>query len=175
MIDSLLRNLISESNPSAVIRTVRVPQPAAGADWSFTIPGGSVMHVRAIRAALVTSAVVANRRPVLTITDGNDTVAEVSVASSFTATQTASQSWLINVGAQLAGLGGNGNYAPLPDLWLPAGSVVSVVTAGIDAGDQWSAIRLWVWDFLTQPFDKAYQTEQGYLARALGNNGEGGQ
>src|SRR6516162_1693189 len=44
-------------------RPVAITTPAAGANWTVTVPGGRMWRPIAINATLVTSAAVANRIP----------------------------------------------------------------------------------------------------------------
>jgi hypothetical protein len=122
-----------------------VTNPGNGLDWALNVIGGERWKVRSFNATLTTSATVANRQPQVKINDlGNNlffgnpsgnipasTVAQVtgSAAPQFAATVTTDI------------------MVPIPpDLYLTgtpgALMTIGVVTAGLQAGDAWSNIRL---------------------------------
>ena len=47
------------------IKTIVIDQPAAGANFSYTIPAGERLHVRGIAFNIQADASVANRQPVI--------------------------------------------------------------------------------------------------------------
>jgi hypothetical protein len=120
-----------------------VGNPAAGADWSFTLTANQKMRIQSFNAQLVTSATVANRI-VRTLVNpaGNinpvwqappsqvipaSTTAQVSAASGqFTAT---TDTTTVNVAL------------PSPLLMGPT-DVVQVKTLNLQVGDQWSNIAI---------------------------------
>ena len=86
----------------------------------------------------MTSAVVANRTPVLTIDDGANVIFETGTNVAQTATQTAK--YRAAVGVPLTTFGALAYLLPLPgDLELAAGSRIRTVTGAIDVGDDYSA------------------------------------
>jgi hypothetical protein len=133
------------------VRGIQVLPPAAGAEFSVTAPGQGTWRVVALSAVLTASAAVANRLPALTWNTSDGMVA----SSPATAAVTAALSTRFSA---LAGAIGAG-VAAGPQLWatptdgfvlLPGHSLASV-TAGLDAADQWSAIRLLVVEYPTGP------------------------
>jgi len=124
-------------------RVVAVADPAAGADWSATVPGGHVWVLEAIGARLTTDSTVVSRVPILTIGDGTGDVLEVAPAGTAEASETRRFAWLPDQ-AGLTGLGGV--ISPLPRLVLGPGWRVRVATLGLRGGDAWSQIRLAVLD-----------------------------
>ena len=119
---------------------ISVPNPAAGADWSYSIPPSTIVHLFTITAQLVTSAVVANRTPVLSVSIGGVSIYTDPSEVTVTASSTRIYSYANGVNSLSAGNAARGG---IPDLWLETGAVISVATGGIDAGDQWSAITLY--------------------------------
>lgn len=121
-------------------------QPAAGADWTYTIPdAGAVYELVAIRARFVTSAVVANRAVAVIVKDaagtevfreGLDTAVTASLTTIWTFTSEAGTSagGVATVKAVALGIP-EGPYLPR---WT-----ISTVTTAIDVGDQWSQIGVW--------------------------------
>lgn len=118
--------------------------PAAGQDWSFTVPGGEQWRVLGASAVLVTSAVVANRTPVVKVNAGGLPlfVSANNNAQTATATVTyvAEPVYTPNTTASFVG------YRPLdrPDFLLEPGMTFGVATNNIDVGDQWSDVALYV-------------------------------
>jgi hypothetical protein len=128
--------------------SISVAQPAAGADWSQTVPTGARWKVVAATAQLATAAAVATRLARLVIDDGTTPIFEAPAAAS----QAASLSVLYTYG-QGAGGPVTADAAviegPIPnDAYLPAGFRIRSSTGAIQAADQWSAIRLLVQEWL---------------------------
>jgi len=119
-----------------------VAQPAAGQNWTFTVPANTVYKLDTFSFTLVTSATVATRFITLEFTDASGNIIFAATngtgqAASLTARTTASR--FINYLA-VAGSNASGSQFPLPDVWLPAGYIVKVVTTNLDAADQFSAV-----------------------------------
>lgn len=111
--------------------------PAAGAELSVTVPAGERWELVSVQASLVTSAVAANRRVVLTVDNGTTVYARIPVG----ATQAASLTYVYGF---IAGLGyANGSVLDLnvttgvPPMILEAGYRIRTATVNIDAGDNW--------------------------------------
>ena len=125
------------------VTTVRVPAPAAGADWSFKPSDIDRVKVLTVTAKLVTSVTVANRHPALTITD-RDQNQYLAQDAQFTqaASLSAQYSWAPGLGNPVltSALGGTRVGFPFPYPWLEPGDTIATATAGLDAADQWSAI-----------------------------------
>lgn len=135
--------------PYAAIKTVAVANPAAGADWSVQVPAGVTWEVQAVYGQLATSAVVANRFPVLVITDAasNPLVNANPGGGGQTATQTHKYTWAIDA-ASNQNTSANPS-TPIPDVVLPAGATIASSTLNLDAADQWSAVSLYVVEYTT--------------------------
>ena len=126
-----------------------VGAPAAGVDWSYTVPFGAHQVIRSVTALFTASAAAANRFPVLVIDDGaGDIVAELPVTSVIIANQGMQLTWApglnpLNVNnVQTMGLNG--------EMRIRAGWRIRTLTAGIQAADQWSAIVVVVESFGSQ-------------------------
>jgi hypothetical protein len=129
---------VSASGGAVEGSTVVAPaNPAAGADWSFTITAGGTLQ--SVTARLVTSATAANRTPQLVVTDGaGHTVALSPAAPAQPASATATYQWSATSPSQAAT--GATVTLPVPALTAAVGWTVATTTAGIQAGDQWSNI-----------------------------------
>lgn len=123
---------------------VYLADPAAGAEWSYTVDGRYFERVLAVRWVFTTSAVVANRVTRVRV-DSADLVAVASVPGSGTVVASSVLRTHLVVGAPaFASAAAGFAYGFLPDLLLPAGWQLHSVTAGLDAGDQYSNVRLLV-------------------------------
>lgn len=124
-------------------KVVAVQAPVAGSDWSWQGPTDRPFRIQSVRAVLASSATVANRAAELHVLDRDrNVIIDVPAIASQAASSTETWSWLpVGFGP---GTVDNPALGPLPDCWVPDGCSVKVVTAGIQAGDQWSEIVLLV-------------------------------
>lgn len=120
-----------------VRRMFSIPNPAAGAEISITVPAGVTWELISLIAVFTASAVVATRRPRLQVTDGTTAGVRVSANTNATASQVLSYGWLQDVANVSVGTDGT---TAIPHLTLEPGWIVSTSTIAIDPGDQWSAI-----------------------------------
>lgn len=121
-------------------RTILVPTPSVGAEWSTTVPAGVTWEVLAFRHTLTTSAVVANRIPTIRVRDQDgNTLMRFAPPAVVTA----------NVGTPMtyaAGIGGdrplseNVSLFPPPFVTLSSGYTIGSLTSALDVGDAYSAI-----------------------------------
>jgi hypothetical protein len=118
-------------------KTVTVPNPAAGADWSLTVPASEVWSLVTITATLTTSAAVANRAPSLVVSDGNVRYARMPAIQTQAASLVGITTWGPYGQSGLTGLIARGI---LPVAALGPGETIGTLTDLIDVGDQWSAI-----------------------------------
>lgn len=118
-------------------------QPAAGADWTVTVPAGHVYQVLSVAATLTTSAVVANRVPRLIYSDG---VADFLTVPPF-AVVPASTGMRLSWFPLALGLStGVAESTSIPEVTLLPGGSLRSSTGLIDPGDQWTAVVLQVLD-----------------------------
>ena len=111
--------------------------PAAGADFApFTI-ANRAFQVLTLFGQLVTSAAVANRAPqILYQLPSGETLMRVPQPAVVTASLTTRFSWGIGLVSQT--LLALDEAQSIPEVWLPPGSKVSIVTGSLDVADQWS-------------------------------------
>lgn len=122
--------------------------PAAGANFTTTVPVGETWIVMSVSGLLTTSAAVANRIAILTLNNAAAAVIGNSLTpAAQTATQAVRYTYSATFGQPVSG-GANLEAAfttvarllPLRTAAVPAGgSVASTVTA-LAAGDQWSDV-----------------------------------
>jgi hypothetical protein len=130
---------------------VSAANPGAGADWTISLPVNSRWKVRSLAATLTTSATVANRQVSITVADltafkfrgfplQNIPASTIALISAYP-------------GTQFTSVVATDFTLPLPaDMYLtgaPATTdTIASLTVGIQAADQWSAIRLMVEEWL---------------------------
>ena len=132
----------SPGGVAGTLKTHTVAQPAAGAEWTATVPAGVLWYVRAIYAILTTSATVATRYPTLDVTDGIATFAAIPPCGGQVASLVYKYSWAEGY-AQDAVIVYTAAQIPLPHISpLSAGCVISSATNSLQSGDQWSVIAL---------------------------------
>lgn len=129
------------------IRSIQVAQPAAGAEWSTTVPAGQVWKVKAILCQFVASSTVASRNVSIVMTDGTNLLVGAAVAGTYAASSNIYFSGFPGTVQQSASLGnsfgGHGLQTfPIPEIVLPAGSTIGSSTLALQTGDQWQAISL---------------------------------
>ena len=122
---------------------VRVPQPAAGVDWTLAVPGGHTYRPLAAFAQLVTSAAVAARVARLAFGDGDITFGSFPPGASQAASLTRLYSWAPSQGVAAVGTA-IGGY--LPEVTLQSGWTIGSVSELIDVADQWSSVFVLVED-----------------------------
>lgn len=126
---------------SSTLAVTTVASPAAGADWTATVPVGETWTLQTIRASLQASAAAANREISLSYTDGTNILLRVTADAFHTANQLRSYN-ATNFGFQYVPPASLGQMLPVPPLVLGPGYTVGVVTASIQAADQWSLISI---------------------------------
>lgn len=127
---------------TAGILDVAITNPAAGADWSYTVPLGARLQLLYGTATLTTSVTVNNRRVhlLLSATAGTmlDIISTGTQAASTAVSYAFATSW---VTSQSVAIAAQGLLIPSP-LILQPGDIISTSTQLIAAADQWSLIRL---------------------------------
>lgn len=163
--DELLERLVAGGRRERVPTVKLVANPAAGADWSTSVPGGSVWLVQAIAATYVSEAAAGTREVKLTIDDGTTVLARAPAATTFPAGTTVQFCWVRGYGTTISTTDGQLATAPFPDFPLGAGFRVNAVTTNRTGGDQWSAIALYVVDYVEYPPMYEQARELAELAR----------
>lgn len=125
-------------------RSITVSNPAAGANFSLTVPAGVAWVLNSVRATLVTSAVVASRSPDLQVKDGSGNIVMDAVSGVGEPASTTSV-WVYGPGLATSTALKASNSVGIPSgLHLLAGWVIQMNTVNIDVGDQWSTIVIGV-------------------------------
>ncbi len=134
------QEVVDPMSKMGALSTIAANNPAAGAEWTRTVGSYQYWEILALHFTLTTSADVANRRPAIKIAG----VATTYLTIPTPATITASKAYKINCYKGAIGTDdqiGLIQTVPLPDkLVLGPGAVISTVTTGIQAADQYSDI-----------------------------------
>lgn len=155
-----------------VYDVVRVTQPAAGADPVIVVPGNQVWQVLSVTGILTADAVVANRRPTLIIDDQTTTVAQVATGIVTVASQATRYSFVNGYDLETGAAGAAVSDPFMADNVLPSGWRVRFSTLGLDPGDQWSQLAVWVrrinygvsdWAVARQAAEAVYDDPAPYL------------
>ncbi len=127
---------IGRNLPTRELVTEAQADPAAGAEFTVTVPAGEVWELLGVYSRLACDATVANRRPHLTIDDGTLIFGKFTSSAVQTASSTWSYVWSYNVGYSFAT---SNSMIGLPKLLLPAGYRVRSTTDLLQAADNWEA------------------------------------
>lgn len=129
----------------SLVREVLVANPAAGAEWSATVPAGAWWELLGVEYTLTTSAVVANRQSVLRTRDADSrTVLRAEQSATQAASLAVAYTATPGLGAVVASTAGNSAPLATPPQILPAAWTVGTLTGNLDAGDAYSNITLQV-------------------------------
>lgn len=121
--------------------SLQVSNPAAGADWSQTVPTGARWRVESIVATLTTLVAVANRIPTFIVDDGVNVVFQVDVIAAEVASS--AKVYCLTAGQTPATGAGSTISLPLPGpLVMNGGWRIRTSTSGLQGTDQWSGISL---------------------------------
>lgn len=115
--------------------------PAAGTEWTYTVPAGQTLSVETLQFSLTTGVTVANRTVQVIIDDGTNElwrwVSPTVQAASTTVEYVGAQS-----SVEYAAVRNNVEAFELPNLVLSPGYRIRTVTVNIQATDQYTAQRL---------------------------------
>ena len=114
--------------------------PAANTEIAVTVPAYATWRVMGATATLVTSAAVANRLVTLIVDDGANELFRVNAA----VTQAASLTYSYSFASAVSDTVVPGNVVKLPQLIIKSGYRIRTLTTNLQAGDDWSAMRLLV-------------------------------
>jgi len=129
------------------LQPIFITQPAAGADFTYTLPASGVYLFKSLAFQLVSSATAANRVARVSFTHGGLMFCELTAALAHTASLTVRYSFF--PGATLLTVVSTVLTGPAPtDFFLPGGTVIASVVGSLQATDQISAIGLFVEFFL---------------------------
>jgi hypothetical protein len=127
---------------SPTVTTDTAASPAAGAEFTITVPASEVWDFYSLNARFVSSGSAGNREPSFAIKDGTNTIYRASINAYQIASRDFRYSFARNV--PLTSHAGTNNIwtVPCPPIRLAAGYTIGSVTGGILVGDQWSGIAI---------------------------------
>lgn len=121
-------------------RVYVIPTPAAGAEFTITVPANVTWEVLSVKGVLTTSAAVANRNCTLILgPDAATTEQRYSLGTAVTASQATTFTYASGIGTTLA-TGSIAGPLPSPPPIAPPGYVMRSQTQNVDAGDQYSSL-----------------------------------
>ena len=130
-----------------VSRVVAVPTPAAGSDWSITVPGGVQWKILSGRGQLAASAAVATRIPEITLTSEGVEIGRYPCNLTLAANATSVISFSQQLGTFIPPASVVDGFVGLPWFPLTSGDVISSSTGAIQAADAWTGIRIRISEF----------------------------
>lgn len=125
-----------------VRRQAVVPNPAAGSDWTFTVPGGCIMRMLGGTATLTTSATVANRNLGMVTRMFGQPVQLAANTANITASSTATPLYQLGTTTNLLSVIMGYSQIVFVTQWLNEGDSISSFTTNLQAADQYSGIYL---------------------------------
>jgi hypothetical protein len=113
--------------------------PAAGAEWSVTVPANQLWKVTSVTATLVTAVAAANREVSLVTDDGAVITTTSPTGLTHVASLTKAYTWIAFLSWRGVGAQALNQVTGMGEHWLPAGHRIRTVTTNIQAADDWSA------------------------------------
>lgn len=115
--------------------------PAAGADFTITVPAGRVWEVVSIQASLTTSGVAGTRQVSLSLSDGQTVFLTLAAFTTQIASLTRRYTWFTGAAPYTIS---TDIVSQVPPLILQQTSVIASSTASKDTADQWTGPLLQV-------------------------------
>lgn len=163
LIGGVLGEAVLELLRQRLVKNVPVADPAAGADWSVTVPAGVTWELLSFHTRLATSAAVANRFPSWLVKDpdGNEWQRIVQFSAA-TAGQTEAISGVSGFGDHVTG---GTTIMPMqtPPIVMPSGHKLVGGTSSIDVADQYSQTIVTVREWSIQQVQRNLDTISGWI------------
>lgn len=134
-----VQTMQTETERSPVI-WVAQPQPLAGVDFTFTYAAGDLI-IESVQFTYATSAVVANRLPLVRHSNTTPTILEEAVAANAIPALTAIVHSFRGEGS-VTGSGASRTSIPMKPMRINSTEILTITASNKDAGDQISAIAL---------------------------------
>ncbi len=140
--------VINPTEGPGVLLSITPATPAAGAEWSQTVPTGARWRIRGIRMNFVTSAAVATRQPQLLIADaGAGTVLFFNQGLGIVASSNVILNWVPGWPVVFVQQSSFTSSIPL-DLVVFQGFSLQSFTSSLQVGDQYLPVRILVEEWL---------------------------
>ena len=125
------------------VKTIAIPDPAAGAELSYTVPSGVVLLVLSFYARFTADVTAVNREPALALSDGTRTLSINQADRSVGASTGIILSWADSIESDSnPPVSGRVRVALQTALLLP-GWAIGTETTNLQAGDQWSNVTIY--------------------------------
>lgn len=131
------------------IIAIQQAAPAAGTDWSYTPSAGVRQRVQSMQSTLVTSATVANRVVVVSVTQNGFLIYQAASATAQVASTTVSYVFAAGV-PQTTAQGGVVIIPLPPGLIINSSTTISTATQALQVGDQWGTLQIGTEDWIDQ-------------------------
>lgn len=129
------------------LKVVAGNDPAAGAEFSVTVPNGVLWVVQSVRVTLVTDATAVTREMAIRIDDGSKDLLIIPSGRSQASNQGVDYNFVVDVDS-LTNPPVSGNITRrIPRIPLLPGYRVRSVTANLQAGDNYGAPTLYVVEY----------------------------
>ena len=138
-----------------------IPNPVAGSVWSHQVDGRWSERLVSARWVLTTSAVAANRFPVLYLTDTNGVRVLCVWAGGTVVASTVNGVTLAGENTIQSNYGGIETFGPMPNLIVPPGYTWTATVQNIDVADTLTGIVLIVDRFPSDTTRKYRPVEDG--------------
>lgn len=135
-------SLMTNGEPTPIVNAIS--NPAAGANFTYTVPPGPPVSLQAINATLVTSAAVANRRVLFQVKDASGNLDTEVQGSGIVPASTTLNAFLSLGNTNNPNSTSGISLGPVPPVTMQPGWTLSSAISLIDAGDQLSAITVTV-------------------------------
>lgn len=142
-------NIVPTVGQVGNIRNVLGTNPAAGAEISETVPTNARWRLHLLRFQGTFDGTAVTRRVRLAISQDGDTFYAHSSPATSGAGEVTIFHWCRGLGFEQATSFSGIQVHGLPDMWLPAGSIIFTSTVGLQAGDDFSAPQIQVEEWLS--------------------------
>ena len=142
--------------PIPTEQRISVAAPAAGNDWSYTVPSNAWLRLVSGFATLMTSPTAANRYPGTVVTDSSSVEVGELENSPITASITQKIVYTISHNWQTGGSNRWTLFLALPYFVFSPGYTVGSITPNLQSGDRYSGIELLFERWTSQPFVDAW-------------------
>ena len=129
------------------LRVSTVANPAAGANWTFTVPDSIYLRVVGGSATLTSDATGINRFVMLQMDDGTNVVYRNGTEFAQPASTATLYTWSL-LGTNQSGPNAQFQAIALPQMFLQGTGRLLGLATNIQAGDQWSAIRVYTDEYI---------------------------
>jgi len=134
--------MVSSVEGPGLINSVQIGNPAAGVDWTYTVPAGIRAWIHNVSALFTTAVAVANRIPGYRIKDSGGNQLYIMSASAAQAASLVFNYEGVEDSVLAIDAGTHALVALPAEVYLSAGYVFTSITGAIQAADQWSGINL---------------------------------